>query len=133
MGFLFSLQLVCPLLGVCHCLLPFLWVETHWGADGDVVAKWDGTVSYSHWQGRLLDEAESTGLRRWAKERMDKFYRQSVARVAVAKWDVLFKLWAEAWRTRRSRHEGRVWDDSNRDAVATQMRHAFWQSSRRDW
>lgn len=55
-------------------------VETHWDADGDVAAKWDGTASYSHWKGRLLDEAESTGLRRRAKEKMDKFYRQSVAR-----------------------------------------------------
>lgn len=23
----FSLQLVCPLLGACHCLLPFLWLK----------------------------------------------------------------------------------------------------------
>lgn len=26
-GSSFSLQLVCPLLGVCHCLLPFLWLK----------------------------------------------------------------------------------------------------------
>lgn len=79
-GFSFFTTAGLPAAGSLPLSAAFPVVETHWGADGDVVSKWDGTVSYSHWQGRLLDEAESTGLRRWAKERMDKFYRQCVAR-----------------------------------------------------
>ena len=42
--------------------------ERHWDAVDAVVAEWDGTVSYSHWQGRLLDEAKSMGLRRYQRE-----------------------------------------------------------------
>lgn len=59
-------------------------VETHRDANGDVVAKWDGTVSYSHWQGRLLDEAKSMGLRRWAKER-DGQVLQAVCRALLSR------------------------------------------------
>lgn len=89
----FSLQLVCPLLGVSHCLLPFLWLQ---GTGMPLVLlppSWNGTVSYSHWQGRLLDEATSMGLRRWQREDGDKFYRQCACCASPSrKWDVLFKL-----------------------------------------
>lgn len=89
----FSLQLVCPLLGVSHCLLPFLWLQ---GTGMPLVLlppSWNGTVSYSHWQGRLLDEATSMGLRRWQREDGNKFYRQCARCASPSrKWDVLFKL-----------------------------------------
>lgn len=62
------------------------------------------------------------------KEKMDKFYRQSVAR-CCRESGMFVQARAEAWRTRRSRHEARVWNKTDRIAVATQMRHAFWQAS----
>lgn len=130
----FSLQLVCPLLGVSHCLLPFLWLQ---GTGMPLVLlppSWNGTVSYSHWQGRLLDEATSMGLRRWQREDGDKFYRQCVCCASLSrKWDVFVQAQAEAWRARRSKHRALVCDESDRGAVAIQMRHAFWQSSTVDW
>lgn len=44
-------------------------------------------MSYSHWQGRLLDEAESTDLRRWQREDGQVLQAECCALLS-RKWDV---------------------------------------------
>lgn len=125
-----------PLLEPSHCLLPFSFRK---GTGMPMLLllppSWNGAASYIHWQGRLLDEASSKGLRRSQGEG-GQVLRANVAamRVAVAKVGCFCSGSGRgvARATLPGTDEALVRGESDRDAVAVEVRHDFWQSSTAD-